>query len=260
MKKFLLLLAASFTLNGLSQTSISVKDMSTGLNVAANSTITLVPIPFDVVSRNFDVKNIGSATNTYKLIRYDIMLHKLTPYVTSTDSAHAYYCFGGQCFGASTRISGPQTLTVSQSSSQLSGGYQILTADLAETSDENVAGKSIVKYTVFNTANANDTLQFTLLYLPNNVGVNSYNKLVNSIEVFPNPTKGDAVLNFVSDKSFESKVSLINSLGQVVSQNNISVTEGKNKIALNTQNLNSGIYFVSLKAGEKSIAKKLIIN
>lgn len=260
MKKILLLLAASFVYNGFSQSTIQVKDMTTGLNVAPNDTIHMVPIPFDVVSRNFDLKNIGTTTNTYKVIRYDIKLHKLTPYTTSTDSAHAHYCFGGSCFGADTRISPAQTLTMSQSSSQLAGSYNILTTELDETSDPLVAGLSIIKYTFFNVNVSTDTLQFVIKYSPNNVGVSTLDKIGNSIGVYPNPSKGAASLILNSDKYFETTVTIFNGLGEAIATKPVSITEGKNKINLASDNLASGVYFVSLKVDGKPVTKKLIVN
>ena len=258
MKKVLLLLAVAFTVGATAQSSIQIKNIATGLVLSPNATVYVASLPYDMVSHDFDIKNISNATKSYDVMRYDKVIHRLSP----TDSASAHFCFAGQCYGKGTRLSGSAlTLTASQSASQVSGPNQILTVELEETTSPTLVGLSIVKYTIFNSASVSDSIQFTMIYNdPIWVGLKGFEKELSSVDVVPNPSSGAASIKFVSGKSFDSKVSVFNSLGQLVSEREVSIIEGKNKIALETENLSSGIYIVSIKTGNKAITKKLIIN
>jgi hypothetical protein len=49
-------------------------------------------------------------------------------------------------------------------------------------------------------------------------------------------------------------------LGSVVSLKNIQLTAGKNNIQLDSESLNSGIYFATISSGSNKIVKKFTIN
>ena len=208
---------------------------------------------FSTTDVTIDFRNNGATKNSYKVRRYDILLNK----TGTADSAIAHFCFAGSCFGSSPSISpDADTLTPGKSASQLIGANMVLDADLDEGG---FVGLSVVKYTIFNTTASSDTIQFTIKYNSPATGINENTAIINSFEIFPNPVKDNAVLKVNSVHPFETSLRVYNALGAVVYEKEISLNEGKNKIELNFENLNSGIYFTTLKSESGSITKKIIV-
>ncbi len=83
----------------------------------------------------------------------------------------------------------------------------------------------------------------------------SDNQLSNAVLLYPNPTNNEVYIS-ISDKSFTNfDVSVANSLGQVLDrQTNIDA-----KATVNVSGYASGIYFVTIKAGESVSTKKLVV-
>lgn len=258
MKKLLLIAPLVLSLTVAAQSSMQIFNISNNnAQVVMNQTIYLTTTPAGNVQQTFDVKNISSNTKTYSVKRYDMILHG-----SATETAVAYFCFGGNCYGNTTTVS-PNSLSLNgnQSASQVSGSYQMLTTDLDEIA---TTGLSIVKYTIFNTATASDSIQFSIHYsdpnAPVGTGIKSNNSEIASFEISPNPTSSATVVRFNSSRAYNSELSVINSVGQTVIEKQISIVEGKNKLGVETTGLPAGIYFISVKAGEKAITKKLVIN
>lgn len=87
-------------------------------------------------------------------------------------------------------------------------------------------------------------------------------KLLNSIELYPNPSiNNKTTLSLDIENSKKVKIDLLNSLGQIVFEvTNSNLISGKNKFEINTNKLSSGIYFVAITLENNiKIAKKLII-
>lgn len=256
MKKYLLVLIAAFSIKASAQSSLSLTNMNASLSIAPNGTVFMTTKTFSTTDLTVDFRNNGATKNAYKVRRYDILLNK----TGTADSAIAHFCFAGSCFGSSPSISpDADTLTPGKSASQLVGANMVLDADLDEGG---FVGLSIVKYTLFNTVVSSDTIQFTIKYnAPATVttGISEANLSLSSFDIFPNPVKDNAVLKVSSIHAFETSLLVYNALGAVVYEKEISLNEGKNKIELNFENLNSGIYFATLKSESGSITKKIIV-
>lgn len=228
--------------------------MATSATIAPNQIVETSTNANTVKSINFDIKNTSSSTKSYNVIRRDIALNIVS--VTST-TASAYFCFGSQCYGAEVDTAlMALTLNAGQSASQSTVAYTILTTDLAEAT---AVGYSLVKYCVYNVADHNDSLEFSIKY--NGVlGVNELSaNVLSSFELFPNPATDATVIKINSQKATNAKVVIYNALGAVVSEKNVNMVEGKNKIDLNVDELGSGIYFAQIKTAGNSVTKKLII-
>lgn len=253
MKKTILIVLTALTSAAFAQSSIQVKCAELQNTVISPNSVIygFATVPEGNVKINFDVKNTSNATKTYIVKRYDATLN---------NQAEAYFCFAGQCYGAST-YSSPYslTLTAGQSASEIPGSFNIITTDLDEYS--NTIGISYVKYSVINVNNTSDSLQFTIAYnVSSPVGVKETSKVFSSLEIFPNPAKEIATISISSARAFESTVSVYNALGEVVYSKPVSVSEGKNKVEINVEQLPSGVYFATLKNGNSSISKRLIVN
>jgi hypothetical protein len=78
--------------------------------------------------------------------------------------------------------------------------------------------------------------------------------------VSPNPAKDNVQLSFNLNDSKEVNVSIYNNLGAIVYSNNEgTLTSGNHTINVKVNGLSSGIYYMSVKAGDNTIAKKLVI-
>ena len=83
---------------------------------------------------------------------------------------------------------------------------------------------------------------------------------LSSVSLYPNPTKNNVSLKINSKQESNYTIQIFNSLGQRVSK---SIQKGKlftgnQSIQINTNQLNSGIYFVKLSVNNESVVKKLI--
>ena len=256
MKKIIILALATFSLNVTSQTSIqltNITNTNSPVIVSANSDVLVTTHAYQTKDVTFDIKNISSTTsNTYVVKRYDMLLN-----ITSLDTAKAHFCFAGSCFGVDTYVSPTLSLIPNQSTSEIPGPNFILDAELDEAS---VVGLSHVKYTIMNIVTHSDSLQFTVKYNSNPTGIKETNGTNSSFEIFPNPAKEIASILINAPKNHESKLVLFNSLGEIVYQKDLSITEGKNKVDINIETLSSGVYFANIKTGGTTISKKLIVN
>lgn len=78
----------------------------------------------------------------------------------------------------------------------------------------------------------------------------------NSIEIYPNPSKGNFTLNASFDLT-NSAYNLVDISGKKVQFNTKALSDNKMEIELS--NINSGIYFLSINGNNGSITKKIVI-
>lgn len=230
------------------QTSITVTDLSTSAVISNSATIfattTTGGIPDE---KDFTIKNISGGTISYHVRRTDILLNK----ISSSDSALAYFCFGTACFPATTTIT-PTPVAVP------SNGTQSLKTYLEEAT---ISGLSKVKYQIFNSSNVNDIFTFTIFY-NSPLKVNENADAIESVsDVFPNPSINKAQIVINSNVSTSNVIiTITNALGSTVSKKSTELYNGKNAILLDTENLNSGIYFATIYSNNSKIVKKFTIN
>lgn len=79
--------------------------------------------------------------------------------------------------------------------------------------------------------------------------------LNNEVFLYPNPSNGGIINLTFTDNTQESKVSIINMMGQLLYSKKV---EAGQTVNLN-QSFTPGIYFVKIEQGGKSVVKKLII-
>jgi hypothetical protein len=79
------------------------------------------------------------------------------------------------------------------------------------------------------------------------------------ITVFPNPAKTDGYIEIDSQKTQSCQIQIINSIGNSEYSESIQLLPGKNLKFIDTNNFNSGIYFISFDLnGKKEIIKWVI--
>lgn len=94
-------------------------------------------------------------------------------------------------------------------------------------------------------------------------GINKVtNEDINSFGLYPNPASENTTIAFDIAEKNKVSVSVYDVLGNlvsIVSQDN-EFEKGNNTISLNTSNLSSGIYYISLEVNGAKETKKLVIN
>lgn len=202
-------------------------------------------------------KNISSTnTNTYSVLRTDITLNPAGP-----SGASAYFCFGdlGTCYSSFANEPNGGDYSVLAPGAETAPGKQLIT-DLDEAY---TIGYSEVNYKLFNVAtgkNGADTLSFTFKY---NMlaGVNEHANVLESVSnIYPNPSTNNANITVVLTDEVPVKVQVFNSLGALVYNGTEQSLSGKNKLAVDCTNFNSGLYFITVTAGNSKVTKRLVVN
>ncbi|SRX52782.1 S8 family serine peptidase [Aequorivita sp. CIP111184] len=85
----------------------------------------------------------------------------------------------------------------------------------------------------------------------------SDNTISDAVALYPNPATNDVFIS-ISDKTFNTyEVSIANSLGQILQRK--SNIDNTTTSSLNVSNYASGIYFITIIAGDSTATKKLVI-
>jgi hypothetical protein len=113
-------------------------------------------------------------------------------------------------------------------------------------------------YTFWNDANPSDSVQVRLEY-NGTTGIHQMTGSLGNLYVYPNPVSNNAFLYVNSLENKEVNMTVVNSLGATISEKQVSLNEGKNKIDLHTGDLSNGIYFVVVKDGQSTVTKKFIV-
>ena len=234
-----------FTSIGVSQTVFEIKDSFTSNIITNGVNIANTTVGGYQTNNDFEIKNTSTVTQTLTVRRYDDLLNK----ISMSDSASASYCTGTNCYSPITKM----TSFVLAANTSI-----VLKADLQEAS---VIGESAVRYKVNNVNNVNDALTFTIKYNAPVSIKNNANVLSNVSDVFPNPSISKASITITSTQNAENiKVSIINSLGVLVSTKLFDVSVGKNTVTLDVDNLSTGLYFATIYQGSQRITKKITIS
>lgn len=113
---------------------------------------------------------------------------------------------------------------------------------------------------VNSTLNGTQTNMAHCLY-PLNPGASiTENTTIKNLNLFPNPSNNNAQLSFYSSEAVDTKIYIKN----IVSQDVMNIFNGKLKIGVNTfsvetENLKSGIYLVSIENNQSNSTIKLVV-
>ncbi|MEX2483841.1 MAG: M43 family zinc metalloprotease [Brumimicrobium sp.] len=83
--------------------------------------------------------------------------------------------------------------------------------------------------------------------------------IVSDFSVYPNPATDEANVKFTVENTQSANVEILNTVGQVVSENNIKAQTGENLVMLNTSKLESGVYMVRVSIDGIQQVKRLVI-
>jgi len=107
----------------------------------------------------------------------------------------------------------------------------------------------------FNSVVYSHTVTVTVL-MP--VKVNEYDKLQNSVNLFPNPNNGNVSLQFANLKKGNVDVTISDVTGKIVYENKLSVSNALTNFDIDVK---SGVYFVKIHESSlnKTVIKKLVV-
>ncbi|MEL6810654.1 MAG: S8 family serine peptidase [Bacteroidota bacterium] len=86
------------------------------------------------------------------------------------------------------------------------------------------------------------------------LGLND-NDIANSVVLYPNPASNEFTVNLGSAVDSDVQITVTNSLGQTVQ----TLTTSATQTSVDVSNLNTGIYFVSIKTDTQATTKKLLV-
>ena len=159
----------------------------------------------------------------------------------------------------------------------ISGGFTIPTIYISSSDGSQNATNAIdynyisdmeilnTEYTITGGSNTAPTTVFVpnedVVNCPAGVGVKEVtNGAITSVsQNFPNPFNGSTSFNVNLNKSEVITVNVTNSIGQVVATKVVKGNVGVNEISLESTNLESGIYFYSVVAGDAKVTRKMSI-
>ncbi|MGM0478221.1 MAG: zinc-dependent metalloprotease [Bacteroidota bacterium] len=81
----------------------------------------------------------------------------------------------------------------------------------------------------------------------------------NGFKVFPNPAQDEANVEFAVTDSKNTRVTVMNTIGQEVISTDVQAQPGKNRVVLSTRNLESGVYFVKVGSEGAQQTERLIV-
>jgi len=265
MKKIFTIASVLFILNLNSQSSLNVW----ALDATQSATTTIVgngdTLHYAVASNStttvfFQFQNKSAATHTYSVRRTDLVLNKPA-------GSHAFFCFGdqGSCFPASVTLSTDYTtLGAGQSTTKNSGPpYHADTHLSTDMQDSLTATYALIKYKLFNVATGefgSDTLSFKIMY---NIatGVKENSAIISRLsDLYPNPSTDKASFTVSLNGESHIKIQVYNTLGSLVYSKTEENLAGQNTLSLDCSNFNSGLYFVTVTAGNSKVTKRLIVN
>lgn len=92
-------------------------------------------------------------------------------------------------------------------------------------------------------------------------GINSFANAAEFVSLYPNPTNDEASVKIVTENPEKVIINVYDLQGKLVKQPfEKQVEKGENTISINTADLNNGLYFVEVTAGNKSTKIEMVVN
>jgi len=119
-----------------------------------------------------------------------------------------------------------------------------------------------IPYTVtLDASNPNATVNFILENEMITTGIKEIpvTEISSVSEVYPNPASEQARINLTTVKELLVTISILNSMGQAVNEQQKSLQQGGNTIILTVSNLPAGVYYLRVQDSKGQVMKKFII-
>jgi len=93
----------------------------------------------------------------------------------------------------------------------------------------------------------------------NSVSIENFN-LAGSLSIYPNPSRGKINVQLNAPASTEYVIQINNLIGQTVMSRSGTLSSGRNIVSFNLEELNNGIYFISVQVDKQSVMHKIILD
>lgn len=175
----------------------------------------------------------------------DVIVSKVSNNVTPPHASK--FCFGISCYDTSETSSGVISFGANST--------EYLIADLDKYG---AVGNSDVTYRIFDTNNPSDFSEVQIFYTVT-TGIKTLNEESTISQPQPNPAdKFSAVSYSLKGNAKSYQIAIYNILGKTVKE--ILLNESEGTVLLPTAELKSGVYFYSLRSGNKVLStNKLIV-
>jgi hypothetical protein len=246
MKKFLLLASVFLATLATAQSSFQVLDPNTNMTAYSHYYF-WVGASDPTVTLEFPVTNVSANSVQARV--------KKTVYQNPAGQ-DIYFCFGINCYTPSTFDSGIENLGPGQSLPYTQQGithYGIRT----DFDANGVLGLSVVRYTIYDAQNPNDSVNITISY---NVTANGIHNTANSVLVSnasPNPASTAVSFNYDLNGAAHATLKIYNSLGNVVKT--VSLTPNAKSAQVDVSALAEGFYFYSVICDGKAVSTRRLV-
>ncbi|MCU0359502.1 MAG: T9SS type A sorting domain-containing protein [Bacteroidia bacterium] len=94
-----------------------------------------------------------------------------------------------------------------------------------------------------------------------NVGINEFNNSISNVVLFPNPATNNTSVQFNASKANQLTIELFDISGKLVNRvaSKMNLQIGNNDVVINTNDLENGIYFVTLSTDSANQTLKLVV-
>jgi hypothetical protein len=83
--------------------------------------------------------------------------------------------------------------------------------------------------------------------------------LMNSLTVYPNPTKGSFTIGLTVEDMTEARIEIADVTGRMIYQTTERLSSGENSVPVELKNVSSGIYSLRISQGGQTQLLKLVI-
>lgn len=120
------------------------------------------------------------------------------------------------------------------------------------------AGSHTITYSYTDINNCTNTADQNIFVFQCITGINSMD-ITSGISLFPNPSDGLFTMELGLLKDEKVKIEIMNSLGQIVLQENHSFVSGNNKLPINLNDAAKGIYFLHVKTAYSVLTQRIVL-
>lgn len=242
MKKLFLLFTAIFSLILTSASAQSLSVTQHGNPVLNGAILDVTGMIDTIIIVDAKVINNSAAAVVVKVRKEELLI---VPNSMNT------FCFAGNCYGGTTMVS------VGSVSLPAGGGW-----DSSFTGDYypmNNTGTTIIRYTFFNVANANDTISFTVRF-NGTIGLDKLPVLMPEITAaYPNPATDKVSFAYTHNEDQNALTLMLRDFaGRTIRE--AALPSGEGLIEFDLSTVESGIYFYSLIRNQQTIiTRKLVV-
>jgi hypothetical protein len=152
------------------------------------------------------------------------------------------------CHPPSVDISNPLSIPAQTTNQSFSGHYKA----------RQNPGTTLIEYVFFDENNTNDSVYLRVTYTSGTSSISKNNAKPTGLSFYPNPTNNSLNISLNSTSNTIKEIKITNILGTVVKSQSLGKLE--NSVVIKTEDLEDGVYFVSVVSnGKIENTKRLVV-